>query len=102
MHRCTVVPQSNAGIQGVSPGNETVEFLGAKRRQLKLLNAALLASLSLAARAVDATSAALIGLPAGCLSLLLLASTIASGGRQVRWGRWAAHRSRQVHDGRGP
>lgn len=79
-----LVPQSNAGIQGVSPGNDTVEFLSAQRRRLKLLNAALLASLSLGARAVDAASVALIGLPAGCLSLLLLASTMASSGRQVR------------------
>ncbi|KAL4439733.1 hypothetical protein ABPG75_002734 [Micractinium tetrahymenae] len=74
---------SDAGIQGLSPGDATIAFLAAKRRQLKLLNAALLAVLSLAAKAVDAASAALIGVPAGCLSLLLLASTVASGVRQV-------------------
>ncbi|KAL4419121.1 hypothetical protein ABPG77_004513 [Micractinium sp. CCAP 211/92] len=74
---------SDAGIQGLSPGDATIAFLAAKRQQLKLLNAALLAVLSLAARAVDAASASLIGVPVGCLSLLLLASTVASGVRQV-------------------
>lgn len=75
--------QSDAGIQGLSPGDETMHFFAAKRRQLKLLNAALLAALSLAARAVDAASLSLVGVPAGCLSLLLLASTVASSSRQV-------------------
>ena len=75
--------QSDVGIHGLSPGDETTAFLSAKRRQLKLLNAALLAGLSLAARGVDAASHSLIGVPAGCLSLLLLVSTVASGSRQV-------------------
>lgn len=83
--------QSNSGIQGLSPGEDTIQFLAARRRQLKLLNAALLAALSLAASAVDAAAVALLGTPAGCLSLLLLASTVASGARQVRGGWRAGH-----------
>ena len=75
--------QSDVGIPGLSPGDETMRFLATQRQQLKLLNAALLALLSLAARIVDVCSAALIGVPMGCLSLLLLASTVASGARQV-------------------
>lgn len=67
----------------MSPGDDTMQFLAARRQQLKLLNAVLLAGLSLAARGVDAASVALLGVPVGCLSLLLLASTAASGARQV-------------------
>ena len=81
---CAVHCQSNAGIHGLNPGNETNRYLALRRRQLKLLNALLLAVLSLAARGVDVASRALIGVPAGCLSLLLLASTAASAARQVR------------------
>lgn len=76
--------QNNAGLHGLSPGDETNSFIAVRRQQLKLLNAALLASLSLAARGVDAASQALIGVPVGCLSLLLLASTVTSAARQVR------------------
>lgn len=74
---------NNAGLHGLSPGDETNSFIAVRRQQLKLLNAALLASLSLAARGVDAASQALIGVPVGCLSLLLLASTVTSAARQV-------------------
>ena len=83
--------QSDAGIPNLSPGNPTLQYFAEKRQQLKFLNAALLAALSLAARAVDAASVALIGVPAGCLSVLLLVSTAALGTRQVggRLGVWA-------------
>ena len=78
-----VALQSEVGIHGLSPGDDTAAFLTTKRRQLKLINAVLLAGLSLAASGVDAASRALIGVPAGCLSLLLLVSTAASASRQV-------------------
>ncbi|PRW57924.1 ATP-NAD kinase isoform B [Chlorella sorokiniana] len=74
---------SDAGIPNLSPGEPTLRYFAEKRQQLKILNAALLAALSLAARAVDAVSTALIGVPAGCLSILLLVSTAALGTRQV-------------------
>ncbi|PSC74655.1 abhydrolase domain-containing [Micractinium conductrix] len=74
---------SDAGLRGIAPGIRTISYLAARRRQLKLLNATLLAGLSLAARGVDAVAASLVGVPAGCLSLLLLASTVASAVRQV-------------------
>ena len=77
--------QSDAGIPGLSPGEPTLRYFAERRQQLKLLNAALLAVLSLAARAVDAASTALIGVPAGCISILLLVSTAALGTRQVGW-----------------
>lgn len=91
------LPQSDAGIQGLSPGDATIAFLAAKRQQLKLLNAALLAVLSLASRAVDAASAALIGVPVGCLSLLLLSSTVASGVRQASSCRACMLGGRALH-----
>lgn len=82
-HHCL---QSDGGIPNLSPGDPTLRYFAQRRQQLKLLNAALLAALSLAARAVDAASTALIGVPAGCLSLLLLVSTAALGTRQVSGG----------------
>ena len=83
--RCACCLQSDAGIPNLSPGEPTQRYFARCRQQLKLLNAALLAALSLLARAVDAASVALIGVPVGCLSLLLLASTAALATRQVRW-----------------
>ena len=77
------VTQSDAGIVGKSPGDDTQACLAHRRQELKLLNALLLAVLSLAAHGVDATSAALVGVPAGSFSLLLLCSTVAAGARQV-------------------
>jgi hypothetical protein len=50
---------------------------------MKFLNAAFIAGVSLAARAVDAACGQLIGVPLGCLNLLLLVSTVLSGVRQV-------------------
>ena len=82
--RSTCASQSDAGLRGIAPGICTISYLAVRRRQLKLLNATLLAGLSLAARGVDAVAASLVGVPAGCLSLLLLASTVASAIRQVR------------------
>jgi hypothetical protein len=48
-----------------------------------LLNAAFLASLSLAARAVDSASITLVGIPVDCLSLLLISGTLGAMARQV-------------------
>jgi preprotein translocase subunit SecY len=75
--------QSDTGIQGLSPGVDTERFLSSRRRQMKFLNAAFIAGVSLAARAVDAACGQLIGVPLGCLNLLLLVSTVLSGVRQV-------------------
>jgi len=68
--------QSDAGIQGLNPGADTQRFLATRRRQMKLLNAAFIAGVSLAAWAVDAAAAWLIGVPLGCLNILLLVSTV--------------------------
>lgn len=75
--------QSDAGIRGLSPGLDTERFLALRRRQMKALNAAFIAGVSLVARAVDAVCAGLIGVPLGCLNLLLLVSTVLGGARQV-------------------
>jgi preprotein translocase subunit SecY len=75
--------QSDTGIQGLSPGVDTERFLSKRRKQMKFLNAAFIAGVSLAARAVDAACARLIGVPLGCLNLLLLVSTVLGGARQV-------------------
>jgi preprotein translocase subunit SecY len=75
--------QSDTGIQGLSPGVDTERFLSTRRKQMKFLNAAFIAGVSLAARAVDALCAGLIGVPLGCLNLLLLVSTVLGGARQV-------------------
>lgn len=76
--------QSQIGIKGLSPGPQTERFLALRRAQLRLLSAALVSLLSLAAAAVDAACEALLGAPLASLQLLLLASTVAAGGRQVR------------------
>ena len=75
--------QSDTGIIGLSPGPDTEEFLKRRRRQMKLLNAAFVAGVSLAARAVDAAFLALTGVRPDCLSLLLLVSTVLGGARQI-------------------
>jgi preprotein translocase subunit SecY len=75
--------QSDTGIQGLSPGVDTERFLSTRRKQMKFLNAAFIAWVSLAARAVDGICAGLIGVPLGCLNLLLLVSTVLGGARQV-------------------
>jgi len=75
--------QSDTGIQGLSPGVDTERFLSTRRKQMKFLNAAFIAWVSLAARAVDGVCAGLIGVPLGCLNLLLLVSTVLGGARQV-------------------
>jgi preprotein translocase subunit SecY len=74
---------SDMGVRGLSPGADTAAFLGRRRAQLKLLNAAFVAGVSLAARGADAACAALLGAPLGCLQLLLLASTALAAFRQV-------------------
>jgi preprotein translocase subunit SecY len=74
---------SDMGVRGLSPGTDTAAFLGRRRAQLKLLNAAVVAGVSLAARGADAACAALLGAPLGCLQLLLLASTALAAFRQV-------------------
>ncbi|GAB4813753.1 hypothetical protein N2152v2_000799 [Parachlorella kessleri] len=74
---------SQTGIRGLSPGQDTEQFLALRRGQLRLLSAALLAGFSLGAEFVDRACAALLGAPLGCLNLLLLASTAAGGARQV-------------------
>lgn len=74
---------SDAGVRGKSPGIDTERFLALRRSQLKLLNAAFMAGVSLAAVAVDKACTALIGLPLGCLNILLLVSTVLGGARQV-------------------
>ncbi|KAL4516994.1 hypothetical protein Ndes2437B_g06616 [Nannochloris sp. 'desiccata'] len=75
--------QSDTVIQGLSPGVETERFLSTRRKQMKFVNAAFIAWVSLAARAVDGVCAGLIGVPLGCLNLLLLVSTVLGGARQV-------------------
>jgi preprotein translocase subunit SecY len=75
--------QSDAGVRGLSPGVDTERFLALRRRQMKFLNAAFIAGVSLAARAVDTAVTALIGVPLGCLNLLLLVSTVLGAARQV-------------------
>ena len=75
--------QNDTGIKGLSPGIATERFLSLRRAQMKALNAAFIASVSLIARAVDVACAVLIGVPLGCLNLLLLVSTVVGGARQV-------------------
>ena len=75
--------QSDTGIRGLSPGLDTERFLSLRRKQMKTLNAAFIAGVSLVARAVDYLSVRLIGVPLGCLNLLLLVSTVLGGVRQV-------------------
>lgn len=75
--------QNDVGVRGLSPGIDTERYLASRRRQMKLLNAAFIALVSLAARAVDVGSTLLIGVPLGCLNVLLLVSTVLGGARQV-------------------
>lgn len=75
--------QSDAGLQGLCPGEETERYFARRRGQLRLFNAAAMAALSLAAAGVDAAGVALLGVSPGCLGLLLLVSTATSAARQV-------------------
>lgn len=79
----TFLSQNDAGIVGISPGEETRVFLKRKKGQLKFINAAFIAFISLLARAIDIVCLALIGIAPGTLNLLLLVSTVLGGARQV-------------------
>lgn len=79
----TFLSQNDAGIVGISPGEETRAFLKRKKGQLKFINAAFIASISLVARAIDILCEKLIGFAPGTLNLLLLVSTVLGGARQV-------------------
>ena len=79
----TFLAQNDAGIIGLSPGVETREFLRRKKQQLKFVNAAFVASVSLLARVVDLLCARLVGVAPGTLNILLLVSTVLGGARQV-------------------
>lgn len=79
----TFLSQNDAGIVGISPGEETRAFLKRKKGQLKFINAAFIAVISLLARAIDVICIALIGFAPGTLNLLLLVSTVLGGARQV-------------------
>jgi preprotein translocase subunit SecY len=79
----TFLSQNDAGIVGISPGEETRAFLKRKKGQLKFINAAFIAMISLLARAIDVLCIALIGFAPGTLNLLLLVSTVLGGARQV-------------------
>lgn len=79
----TFLAQNDAGIIGLSPGVETREFLQRKKQQLKFVNAAFIAGVSLLARVVDVLCARLVGVAPGTLNVLLLVSTVLGGARQV-------------------
>jgi preprotein translocase subunit SecY len=79
----TFLSQNDAGIIGLSPGEETTAFLSRKKAQLKFANAAFIAMISLLSRAIDILSVWLIGVAPGTLNILLLVSTIMGGSRQV-------------------
>ena len=79
----TFLSQNDAGIVGLSPGMETRTFLQQKKQQLKFINAAFIASVSLLARVVDVVCARLVGVAPGTLNVLLLVSTVLGGARQV-------------------
>ncbi len=79
----TFLAQNDAGIIGLSPGVETREFLRRKKQQLKFVNAAFIAGVSLLARVVDVVCARLVGVAPGTLNVLLLVSTVLGGARQV-------------------
>jgi len=77
------VALSNAGIIGHSPGAETEKLIASIKTRLKLVNATLLACLSLVAHLVDVLTASLLGgVPVGCLNILLLTSTVLGVARQ--------------------
>ena len=77
------VALSNAGIIGHSPGAETEKLIASIKKRLKLVNATILACLSLMAHLVDVlTSSLLGGVPVGCLNILLLTSTVLGVARQ--------------------
>ena len=75
--------QSDMGIRGLSPGIDTERFLAKRRRQMQMVNALFIAGVSLGARGVDGVCASMIGVPLGCLNVLLLVSTVLGGARQV-------------------
>jgi len=79
----TFLSQNDAGIVGLSPGVETKTFLQKKKQQLKFINAAFIASVSLLARVVDVVCVRLVGVAPGTLNVLLLVSTVFGGARQV-------------------
>jgi preprotein translocase subunit SecY len=79
----TFLAQNDVGIIGLSPGVETKEFLRRKKQQLKFVNAAFIAGVSLLARVVDMLCARLVGVAPGTLNVLLLVSTVLGGARQV-------------------
>lgn len=79
----TFLSQNDAGIVGISPGEETRAFLKRKKGQLKFINAAFIALMSLIARAIDVVCLTLLGFAPGTLNLLLLVSTVLGGARQV-------------------
>lgn len=67
----------------MSPGTPTAQVLSRVQQQLRLLNAGFLAACWLGAGAVDAGVAALLGVPAACLQILLLASIFTGLRRQL-------------------
>ena len=79
----TFLSQNDAGIVGLSPGEETTAFLSRKKAQLKFANAAFIATISLLSRAIDILCVWLIGVAPGTLNILLLVSTVMGGSRQV-------------------
>ncbi|KAK9798228.1 hypothetical protein WJX73_009904 [Symbiochloris irregularis] len=74
---------SDLGLKGVVPGAATAKFLDRQQALMRAIGSVALAGMTLAAHALDNMSASILGMPLGCMSLLLMASFMSSAQRQV-------------------
>jgi len=73
----------DTGIQGVTPGPDTEEYLAKRERELRTLGGLSMAALAAVTQLFDAWCQRTLGVAIGTLSLLLLVGLVTSAVRQV-------------------